>query len=164
MLRNIILFLPCLIMLSACGDFLKSPSDVASSRQEKQRYLENIASGQSYNAKINSITSKIPHVAMSSLLASYFANQTGANLSGEDLAILENYFQEYLENSPTNKQSSWQLDNSRVSIDFVATRTFQNSQGIYCREFTKNAIINGEHSEISGVACRKKDGIWEVRV
>ena len=32
----------------------------------------------------------------------------------------------------------------------------------YCREFSKNAYIQGRQQEIYGLACRQPDGSWEV--
>ena len=67
-----------------------------------------------------------------------------------------------LEDSPTGQSVSWTNPDTSAKYTMTPTRTFSNSNGQDCREFTTVAIIEGKKEEISGKACREPDGTWKT--
>ena len=43
-------------------------------------------------------------------------------------------------------------------------RTFQTESGQYCREFEETRVVAGERQSEGGIACRRDDGLWQVRL
>jgi surface antigen len=42
------------------------------------------------------------------------------------------------------------------------TRTYETTNGQYCREFQQQAMIGGQSQQIYGTACRPPEGHWQL--
>jgi surface antigen len=70
--------------------------------------------------------------------------------------------QNALENNRTNQASTWVNPDSGASGTVVPVRTFQNAQGLPCREFQRSIVIGGRQELGYGTACRQPDGTWHT--
>ena len=67
-----------------------------------------------------------------------------------------------LETQPSGRASTWNNPDSGNAGSVTPTRTYQNSQGQYCREFTQNVTVGGQQHQAYGTACRQPDGSWRI--
>jgi surface antigen len=67
-----------------------------------------------------------------------------------------------LESHPSGRSSTWTNPDSGHNGSVTPTRTYQNAQGQYCREFTQNVTIGGQQHQGYGTACRQPDGSWKI--
>jgi hypothetical protein len=44
----------------------------------------------------------------------------------------------------------------------VPTREFRDTDGRYCREYQRTAVIDGREQQIYGTACLMPDGAWRI--
>ena len=47
-------------------------------------------------------------------------------------------------------------------VSAVPTRDFRDTEGRYCREYQRTAIINGVEQPVYGTACLMPDGAWRI--
>ena len=52
------------------------------------------------------------------------------------------------------------VSGNRYSV--VPTRTWQNADATYCREYTTVGVIGGREQQMYGTACRQPDGSWDT--
>ena len=64
-----------------------------------------------------------------------------------------------LETAPTGTATSWQNPDSGRSYTVTPTRTFQTADGP-CREYTTEAVVDGQREQVVSTACRRADGSW----
>ncbi len=71
-------------------------------------------------------------------------------------------FQFALENNPSGQASTWVNPDNVYSGEIKPVRTYQNSHGEPCREFTQTIIIDNREEIGYGTACRQPDGSWQI--
>lgn len=76
-------------------------------------------------------------------------DETDQNCTGQVLEYADNY-----------EAVSWK-DPDGSSYTVTPTRTYEPSEGRYCREYRTDAIIDGRKEQLFGKACRQPDGSWE---
>ncbi len=86
----------------------------------------------------------------------------GAVLDQRDRQISQQAAQRSLETAPTGTATPWNNPDSGASGSFTPTRTYQQPNGQYCREFTQEIWVAGERQMGYGTACRQPDGSWKV--
>ena len=67
-----------------------------------------------------------------------------------------------LESTPSGSNVSWSNPDSGNSGTITPTRTYQDADGQYCREYRQTLYIKGEPHQSYGTACRQPDGTWQV--
>ena len=67
-----------------------------------------------------------------------------------------------LETIRTGVSSTWRNPDTGTHYRFTPTRTFATRERP-CREYTMEATIGGEMSQVYGTACRQRDGSWQVQ-
>ena len=67
-----------------------------------------------------------------------------------------------LERAPTGTSSTWRNPDTGHSGTLTPTRTFETSQGGYCREFQQTVRVGGRSERAYGTACREPDGSWRI--
>ncbi|WP_336079878.1 RT0821/Lpp0805 family surface protein [Thalassospira sp. CH_XMU1448-2] len=67
-----------------------------------------------------------------------------------------------LQNVPDGRSVRWINPDSGNSYNVVPTRSWQNTSGRYCREYSATADIGGRQRETYGTACRQPDGSWQI--
>jgi surface antigen len=66
-----------------------------------------------------------------------------------------------LETSRDNQSSSWKNPNTGGKYSVKPTKTYQQADGEYCRDFTQKVTIEGKQETATGTACRR-NGRWEI--
>lgn len=66
------------------------------------------------------------------------------------------------ERAPTGQPVIWDNPDAGARYTLTPTRTYQASEGRYCREYTSVAEIGGRAQSVYGTACRQPDGSWEI--
>ena len=68
-----------------------------------------------------------------------------------------------LEATPTGQSVAWTNPDSGSKYSVTPTKTFYESSGAPCREFTTDAWIEGKRESVVGTACRQSDGTWKTQ-
>ena len=92
------------------------------------------------------------------LLGGFLGNQ----LDARDKDRQARTTQTALEKAPSGQPAAWTNPDTGNSGSVTPTRTYQNAQGQYCREFTQTVKIGGEEHQAYGTACRQPDGSWKL--
>ena len=74
----------------------------------------------------------------------------------------ENNLQSTLEYNKTDQPNNWVNPDTGETGSIVPVKTFQNSQGQYCREYRQTILIGGQKEQGYGTACRQPDGTWQI--
>jgi len=86
----------------------------------------------------------------------------GASIRGSDQLAATDSFQNALEYNRSGTATSWRNPDTDHSGATVPVRTFQTADGVYCREFQQNIIIDNQQQRGYGTACRQPDGSWQI--
>jgi surface antigen len=65
-----------------------------------------------------------------------------------------------LEYVPNNQPVYWDDDGAQYQV--TPLRTYQNEDGLYCREYQTSIYIDGYPQDAYGKACRQPDGSWQL--
>ncbi|MET0154693.1 MAG: RT0821/Lpp0805 family surface protein [Rickettsiales bacterium] len=104
----------------------------------------------------------IAAIAAGTLLGAALGKNLGASLDSADMARYNRTSQYALESTSTGTTSSWRNPDSGHSGSITPTRTVQNPDGTYCREYTQIIHVDGRDVEGHGRACREADGSWKI--
>ena len=96
------------------------------------------------------------------LLGGLAGGAVGNVLDQNDREMANRTSQRALESQPTGQASVWRNPDSGNSGSITPTRTFQQSDGRYCREFQQTVTIDGQENRAFGTACRQPDGSWQI--
>ena len=89
-------------------------------------------------------------------------NQIGAYMDEEDKRQAREAEYAALERTPDGQYSRWQNPNNGHYGYSVPERTYQDSQGQYCREYQQTVTIDGKPERSYDTACRQPDGSWKI--
>ena len=67
-----------------------------------------------------------------------------------------------LEHASDGRQVAWTDPNGGARYDVTPDKPYRNQQGQYCRQYLTNAVIDGQKRQISGLACRQQNGVWQM--
>jgi surface antigen len=67
-----------------------------------------------------------------------------------------------LEYVPDGRSVQWRNPDTDERYRVTPTRTYENSSGHYCRQYTTDGYIDGHVRQIRGTACRQPDGAWKL--
>ncbi|MCW8915862.1 MAG: RT0821/Lpp0805 family surface protein [Magnetovibrio sp.] len=96
------------------------------------------------------------------VLGGWLGKSIGRSLDEQDKAMMNRTSQASLEHTSTGSTSTWRNPDSGHSGSVTPTRTYQKSNGTYCREFEQVVNVDGEDHVATGTACRQADGSWRV--
>jgi surface antigen len=84
------------------------------------------------------------------------------NLETEGIAAAAAALQEALEQATSRDTRRWRSGSSSGAV--TPLRTFQVSDGRYCREFLEVVLASGQEAPAygKGTACRSRAGLWEL--
>jgi len=68
-----------------------------------------------------------------------------------------------LEHADDGQDIVWDNPDRHARYEVTPTKTYQQNDGRYCREYTSSAIVNGREQTVYGTACRQPDGSWELQ-
>ncbi len=72
------------------------------------------------------------------------------------------YASRALETAPSGNAVTWTNPDSGNRYTVTPTRTYRDTDGRYCREFTTWGWIGGYEQQLYGTACRMADGSWKA--
>lgn len=67
-----------------------------------------------------------------------------------------------LEHTPTGQTVAWHNPQKNAQYQVTPTGNFVGSGGQPCRNFTTQAVIDGQNQQVAGTACRQPDGTWKT--
>ena len=70
--------------------------------------------------------------------------------------------QRALETAPTGQSVGWKNPDTGHSGTVTPTKTVQNANGTYCRDYKATVDIEGKQEKATGRACRQSDGTWRI--
>jgi surface antigen len=105
---------------------------------------------------------KAAGIAAGTIIGGLVGAGAGSLLDTNSERVRNQTVQRSLESVPAGTASSWTNPDSRTNGSVTPVRTFQNSQGAYCREFQQTVTIGGREERSYGTACRQPDGSWKI--
>ncbi len=67
-----------------------------------------------------------------------------------------------LEHAQAGQPVAWRNPGTGAQYQVTPLESFDDPQGRYCRAYTSLADIGGQRREVTGTACRRPDGTWEI--
>lgn len=67
-----------------------------------------------------------------------------------------------LEYGQDHQPVAWRNPDTGASYTVTPTSTYAAADGGYCREFTREGVIDGRRQTLHGTACRQADGSWKI--
>lgn len=101
-------------------------------------------------------------IASGVLLGGLLGGALGSALDAQDRKIASQNAHQSLEYRPSGTSSTWRNPDSGHYGTFTPTRTYQQSDGGYCREYQQSVNVSGRSQQGYGTACRQPDGTWKV--
>lgn len=121
--------------------------------------LGGAALGGLLGSQIGGGSGQLAATAVGVLLGAYLGSEIGRSLDKADQLYADQAAGQALE---TNQPISWSNPDSGHSGSITPTRTYETSQGQYCREYQQTVTIGGETQQAYGTACRQPDGSWMI--
>ncbi len=84
------------------------------------------------------------------------------SMDDADQAFMTEHFNHAMESTVTGQTSNWTNPSSGYQVQVTPTRTFQQANSTYCREFTQSISDKGQAPATRGTACRQSDGSWQI--
>jgi surface antigen len=72
------------------------------------------------------------------------------------------YVARALEYAPSGRVTAWRNPDTLTRYEVAPVRTFQTTDGRYCREYQTRALVGGAWQQLYGTACRQPDGNWAL--
>ncbi|GAA5251964.1 RT0821/Lpp0805 family surface protein [Candidatus Rickettsia kedanie] len=101
-------------------------------------------------------------VGVGALLGAVLGGQIGAGMDEQDRRLAELTSQRALEAAPSGSNVEWRNPDNGNYGYVTPNKTYRNSNGQYCREYTQTVVIGGKQQKTYGNACRQPDGQWQV--
>jgi surface antigen len=101
-------------------------------------------------------------IAAGTIIGGLLGAGIGSVLDTNSQRAMNQTVQRSLESTPSGTASSWRNPDNGNNGSVTPVRTFQNSQGSYCREFQQTVTIGGREERSFGTACRQPDGSWRI--
>jgi len=124
--------------------------------------LAGAAGGAVIGSNIGKGKGQVVAIAAGTLLGGALGNKIGQSLDRADMAYYNRSSQNALETAQVNTPVTWRNPDSGNSGTITPTRTFQASNGSYCREYNQTIVVGGKTTQGYGTACRQPDGTWQI--
>lgn len=97
-------------------------------------------------------------IGAGTLIGAYVGGSLGKNMDDTDRLKMNNA----LENNQVGQPAYW--TNARTGNRYRVTpvKNVTHRGNRYCREYRTNAYIAGRSQQITGTACRRADGSWQM--
>jgi surface antigen len=99
---------------------------------------------------------------LGTLLGAYIGSQVGKSLDNADRAAAANTAQQTFENNKTGQPGTWNNPDNGHTGTITPTKTYQQADGAYCREYQQTVTVGGKTEQAYGTACRQPDGSWKI--
>ncbi len=117
--------------------------------------LAGAGAGAAVGAQVGGGTGKLAAVAIGTLIGGYIGGSIGKTMDDVDRMKMNRA----LETQPTGQPYSWQNPDTGNDYAVTPTQTYQSESGP-CRDYTTEAMIDGQREVVHGTACRQSDGRW----
>ena len=87
----------------------------------------------------------------------------GNRLDARDKTMAAQAAQQAFESSKSGQPTVWNNPDTGNSGSITPTRTFEQANGTYCREYRQTITVGGEQQQAYGTACRQPDGTWKIQ-
>ena len=104
-----------------------------------------------------------PGIVAGVLLGGLAGGAIGNALEQEDRRLAHDNAQLALERQRKGETTVWKNPDSGNSGSFTPTRTYQQGDGTYCREYQQTVTVGGQEERAFGTACRQPDGSWQLQ-
>ena len=101
-------------------------------------------------------------IAAGAILGGLLGGMIGDRLDAADRKAASQATYQALETTPAGTSTVWRNPDSGHSGTVTPTRTYQATNGTYCREYQQTIIVGGEQHQSYGTACRQPDGQWKI--
>jgi surface antigen len=78
-----------------------------------------------------------------------------------DQAFMTEHFAKAMDNTMIGQSATWTNPSGGSLVRVSPTRTFQQENSTYCREFTQS-VGDKDAATVRGTACRQSDGTWQI--
>jgi surface antigen len=144
------------LSLAACaGDYHNAPKQTGGT-------LIGAAMGGLLGSKIGGGRGQLAAVAAGTLLGGLVGSSVGQSLDRADRLYASRTAHQTLETAPTGAVAQWTNPDTGHSGTFKPMRTYQTTEGQYCREYQQTVTVGGQVQSAYGTACRRPDGSWEI--
>ncbi|MFM2130244.1 MAG: 17 kDa surface antigen precursor [Pseudomonadota bacterium] len=99
---------------------------------------------------------------LGTLLGAFIGSEVGQSLDRADRIAAQNTAQRTLEYGRTGQTATWSNPDSGHSGSVTPTRTYQDADGAYCREYQQTVTVGSKTEQAYGRACRQPDGSWKI--
>ncbi len=139
-------------------DLPAPPLDLGSGRcnREVMGQILGGAVGGVAGSQIGDGTGRLIAVAAGTVMGMIAGREIGRSMDRADQLCVD----QALEHADHGETVHWQHDDQRYEV--TPRKTYQNSAGHYCREYTTRTTMNGREQAVSGTACRQEDGSWRI--
>jgi surface antigen len=145
--------LAMVVATGACAQMQDNPKTIGGT-------IIGAGAGAVAGAQFGSGEGQLAATALGTLLGAFIGNQVGQSLDRADRMYMERASQR-AETAPIGQTISWENPDSGNSGTITPVRRGHNPQGKECREFRSSVVIDGRIEEMTGIACRRSDGLWE---
>lgn len=97
------------------------------------------------------------------LLGGLLGSEAGKSLDRADVAYHNRTQARALEGNRAGTTSSWKNPDTGASGSVTPTKTYNNSEGQPCREFSHSIKVGGKTQTGYGTACRDASGDWQIQ-
>jgi surface antigen len=101
-------------------------------------------------------------IAAGVLLGALAGGAIGNALDQADRAAAARAQQQALERAQTGQTITWNNPDSGHYGTYTPKKTYQQSNGTYCREYQQTVTVDGKTESAYGTACRQPDGSWKI--
>lgn len=150
-----------LTSLTACqqGQYMREDGNI---KKETMGTLAGAGLGAYLGSKVGGGSGRYVGTAVGTLLGAGLGASVGESLDKADMDYYHNSSQDTLETGTTGRSSTWRNPDTGNSGTITPTRTFEVSNGEYCREYTQTINVGGSTERAYGTACRQPDGSWQI--
>ena len=136
------------------------PLDLGTGRCNRELLgsLLGAAAGGLAGSQIGDGRGQLAAVAGGTLLGFLIGGTLGRDMDEVD----QNCVGQALEHAEDGQQITWDNPRTGAQYQVVPTRTVQDSDGRYCREYTATSVVSGRNQQTYGRACRQPDGSWQI--
>lgn len=136
------------------------PIDLSSRRCDRQTLgvLLGGAAGGALGSTVTKGDGKVAAIIGGTILGMIVGGSVGRYMDDVDQACVG----QALEHAGDGQTIHWNQPDRNQRYDVTPTRTYQVSDGRYCREYQTTATVGGRVQETYGRACRQPDGSWQI--
>ncbi len=161
-LGGLILTLSACISLIGCANYQSGNPD-SSIKKQDIGMIAGALGGAFAGQNLGKGKGQTLGIAAGTLLGAFIGKEIGASLDRADMTYHNQAYQQALESNKVGVPSTWSNPDSGHQGIVTPTRTFQNNEGVYCREFSQKIVVGGQEEKAFGTACRQPDGTWKIQ-